>query len=71
MTLKDLPEANQLAQELRSWKGRWIFRFWRWGCRVHVFGHGFYIGMDRPVYFSERYGHERVRRFGRWALIFV
>lgn len=50
---------------------RHMFAVWRWGMRVHLFGRGLYIGMDKPVVFSERYGYRKVYRLGRWALELV
>jgi hypothetical protein len=50
---------------------RWMFAVWRWGFRVHLFGRGVYVGLDRPAWFSERYGYRRVYRIGRVALEFV
>jgi hypothetical protein len=50
---------------------RWMFAVWKWGMRVHVFGRGFYLGINRIVLFSERYGYKKVYRLGPIALEFI
>lgn len=49
-------------------RARWMFLCCKWALRVHVLTHGFYVGIDRPLLFSERYGYKRVFRIGRVAL---
>lgn len=42
---------------------------WKWGFWWRPFGgRGIYIGLDKPMLFSERYGYRRVYRFGRIAI---
>lgn len=45
--------------------------FWVWvpgRCfYFRVLGYGLSIDNDLPVLFSERYGHRKVYRLGRWA----
>jgi len=38
------------------------------GFYFRVRGYGLSIQADRQVLFSERYGHKRVIRIGRWAI---
>lgn len=38
------------------------------GVWFRIFGYGLWIGINSPVYFSERYGHKRVLRIGKLAM---
>ncbi len=40
---------------------------YRWGFWFRIRGYGLAVRRDSPVLFSERYGHRRVHRMGRWS----
>ena len=46
------------------WGPRWGFT----GFYFRLWGYGLSFERDAPVLFSERYGHRRVLRIGRWAV---
>lgn len=53
-----------------SWEFDWRFAygiFWKWGGWIRVLGYGPHVQLDRPVYFSERYGYRKILRIGRWS----
>jgi hypothetical protein len=41
------------------------------GFYFRICGYGLSFERDMPVLFSERHGHRKVRRYGRWALQFL
>src|SRR5690349_13061034 len=50
---------------------RRLFALWRCGMPIDGVGHGFCLGVEKPILFSERYGYRRVYRLGRIALELV
>ncbi|WP_074298646.1 hypothetical protein [Paraburkholderia phenazinium] len=43
-------------------------RTWRWGFWFRLSGRGLSLEVDRPMLFSERHGHRKVRRIGRFSV---
>lgn len=52
-------------------KHRWLEYHVSFSARsfwLRLFGYGPFLKRDRILSFSERYGYQRVYRFGRWSI---